>query len=79
MDKKQMNSLIIKEAVVNCLKKLSPPALAALAYLLRSKMANEPFTEGHEIITSLVYDPEQTIAYLYEGYALKAPVKVGKG
>ena len=47
-----------------CLKKLSAPALAALAYLLRSKMANEPFTEGHEIITSLVYDPEQTIVYL---------------
>ena len=47
-----------------CLKKLSSPALAALAYLLQSKMANEPFIEGHEIITKLVYDPEQTIIYL---------------
>ena len=48
----------------SCLKKLSVSALGSLAFLIQSKMANEPFIEGHEIITKLVCDPEQTIGYL---------------
>lgn len=48
----------------DCLKKLSIPAIAALAYVLKSKMATEPFIEGYEIIEKLVVDPEKTITYL---------------
>ena len=48
-----------------CLKKLSPQALGCLAYLFKCKIANDPFTEGHEIIEKLVYDPEFTIDYLH--------------
>ncbi len=46
------------------LKKLSQPALGCLAYLFKTKMESDCFTEGHEIINRLVYDPEQTIVYL---------------
>jgi hypothetical protein len=48
----------------DCLKKLSLQAIGCLAYLLKSKMANDPFTEGHEIVGRLVCDPERTIDYL---------------
>lgn len=47
------------------LKKLSLPAIGCLAYLFKSKMDHDCFTEGHEIINQLVYDPEQTITYLH--------------
>lgn len=47
-----------------CLKNLTLPALAAIAYILKAKMANDPFIEGHEIIDKLVCDPERTIDYL---------------
>jgi hypothetical protein len=47
-----------------CLKKLSFPAIGALAHILRAKMANDPLVEGHEIIEKLVYDQEKTIVFL---------------
>lgn len=47
-----------------CLKKLSFPALGALAHFLKAMMANEPLVEGHEIIDKLVCDPERTIMFL---------------
>jgi len=47
-----------------CLKKLTLPAVGALAYIITAKIANDPCIEGHEIINSLVYDPEETIVYL---------------
>ena len=48
-----------------CLKKLTNVAIVSLAYILRAKMANDPFVEGHEIIEKLVCDPEMTIGYLH--------------
>ena len=47
-----------------CLKKLSAPAIGVLAYVLKSKMTNEPVVEGYEIIEQLLLDPEKTIVYL---------------
>lgn len=47
-----------------CLKKLSMPALGCLAYLFKAKMDNDCFTEGHEIVSRLVCNPERTIDYL---------------
>ena len=47
-----------------CLKKLSMPALGCLAYLFKAKMENDCFTEGHEIVSRLVCNPERTIDYL---------------
>ena len=47
-----------------CLKKLSLPALGCLAYLFKAKMENDCFTEGHEIVSRLVCNPERTIDYL---------------
>ena len=47
-----------------CFKKLTLQALAAFAYIIKAKIANDPFIEGHEIIDKLVYDPEKTINYL---------------
>ncbi len=44
-----------------CLKKLSMAAIGSLAFILKAKMANEPFIEGHEIISKLVCDPEKTV------------------
>lgn len=46
------------------LKKLSMPAIGALAYIIKAKVANDPFVEGHEVISKLVVDPELTITYL---------------
>lgn len=50
------------------LKKLTLPALGALAYILKAKIANDPFIEGYEITDKLVIDPERTIDYL-NGFA----------
>lgn len=47
-----------------CLKKLSHYALVAFAYILKQKIGNEPYIEGHQIIEELVCDPENTIDYL---------------
>ena len=47
-----------------CLKNLTLPALGVLAFILKAKMANDPFIEGHEIIDKLVCDPERTVDYL---------------
>lgn len=47
-----------------CLKKLSLPALGCLAYLFKAKMDNDYCTEGHEIVSRLVCNPERTIDYL---------------
>lgn len=47
-----------------CLKRTSPPAIGALAYLFKAKVANDPYVEGHEIVDRLVYDPELTVVYL---------------
>jgi hypothetical protein len=54
-----------------CLKKVSLPAIGSLAYLFHLKMANDPCTEGHEIVNKLVCDPEQTINYLQSFTELK--------
>ena len=48
----------------SCLKKLTLPAIGTLAYILKAKMANDPYVEGHEIVDKLVCDPERTIDYL---------------
>lgn len=47
-----------------CLKKLSVQALGSLAYLFKVKMEHDCYTEAHEVVSSLVYDPEQTVVYL---------------
>jgi len=47
-----------------CLRKLTLPAIGALAYILTAKVANDPCIEGFEIVNKLVYDPEETIVYL---------------
>lgn len=51
-----------------CLKKLTAPAIGVLAYILTAKVENDVFIEGHEIVTKLIYDQEQTIVYL-KGFA----------
>lgn len=48
----------------SCLKEVSLPALGALAYILKAKMAIDPFIQGHEIVNKLVCNPEKTIVYL---------------
>lgn len=47
-----------------CLKKLSNAALGCFAYIFRSKMASDLFTEGHEIIAKLACNPELSVIYL---------------
>ena len=47
-----------------CLKKLSLAALVSFAYILKAKIANDPFVVGYEITDKLVCDPERTIDYL---------------
>ena len=47
-----------------CLKKLSNAALGTLAYIFRSKMASDLFTEGHEMIAKLASNPELSVIYL---------------
>ncbi|OGU05545.1 MAG: hypothetical protein A2075_23935 [Geobacteraceae bacterium GWC2_58_44] len=54
-----------------CFKKLTLSALAAFAYIIKAKIANDPLIEGHEIIDKLVYDPEKTIDYLKSFEELK--------
>jgi AAA+ superfamily predicted ATPase len=54
-----------------CLKKLTLPAIGSLAYILTAKIANEPYIEGHEIVSKLVCDPERTIDYLKSFAELK--------
>ncbi|WP_136515935.1 ATP-binding protein [Geomonas edaphica] len=48
----------------SCLKKLSDPAIGALAYIVSAKVGDDTFTLGEEIVTKLVYDPESTVVYL---------------
>jgi hypothetical protein len=52
----------------SCLKMLALPALGVLAYIVKAKMAIDPYIQGYEIIDKLVCDPERTIVYL-EGLA----------
>lgn len=47
-----------------CLKKHSYAAIAAFAYIIKAKLANEQCIEGHEIVNKLLCDPEGTIVYL---------------
>lgn len=47
-----------------CLKKRSYAAIAALAYIIRAKLANDQCLEGHEIVDDLVCNPEEMIVYL---------------
>ena len=47
-----------------CLKKHSFAAISCLAYIIKAKVANEIYIEGHEIIDKLVCDPEKTITFL---------------
>lgn len=47
-----------------CLKKLSVPAIGVLSYVLRSKIANETYVLGCEVVDKLVVDPENTITFL---------------
>ncbi|MBJ6799722.1 ATP-binding protein [Geomonas propionica] len=47
-----------------CLKRASYPAIGALAYLFKAKVAKDPYVEGYEIVDRLVYDPELTVVYL---------------
>jgi hypothetical protein len=54
-----------------CLKKLSPQAIGALAYILKENISNNRVIEGHEIIAKLVCDPEKTIEYLNSFTELK--------
>jgi AAA+ superfamily predicted ATPase len=51
-----------------CLKMLTLPALGVLAYIVKAKMAVDPYIQGYEIIEKLVCDPERTIVYL-DGFA----------
>jgi len=46
------------------LKRLSTPAIGALAYIFMAKVESDPIIEGHEIVEKLVCDPELTIVYL---------------
>jgi len=61
---------MIKEVIASirgkpaCLKKLSVPALAVFAYIIKAKIANEVYVEGYEITDRLVCDPEKTLDYL---------------
>lgn len=48
----------------HCLKKLSMPAIGALAYILLGKVSADPIIEGHDIIEKLLIDPERTDIYL---------------
>jgi hypothetical protein len=36
-----------------CLKKLTLPALGSLAYILKAKIENDPFTPLHQILTHI--------------------------
>ena len=47
-----------------CLRKMTSPALGALAYILKAKIADDPYILGHEIVNKLVCNPELTIVYL---------------
>ncbi len=55
-----------------CLKRVTLPAITILSYVVKAKMAVDPFIEGHEIIDKLVCDPEQTVMYLHGFAELKA-------
>ena len=63
-------SVMIKDVIASvrgkpaCIKTLSKQALVAFAYILKAKIANEHVIEGHEIVDSLVCDPEKTVEYL---------------
>jgi AAA+ superfamily predicted ATPase len=54
-----------------CLKKLSLPALGALAYIFMAKLESHPYVQGHEIVEKLVYDSENTLMYLNSFAELK--------
>lgn len=47
-----------------CMKKRSNAAIAALAYIIRAKLANDQCLEGFEIVNKLLCHPEETIVYL---------------
>jgi AAA+ superfamily predicted ATPase len=48
----------------SCLKPLTLPALGSLAYILKAKMASDPYIQGQEIMNKLVCDPELIFVYL---------------
>lgn len=47
-----------------CLSKATPAEIVAFAYIIKAKMANDPWIRGYEIVEKLVCDPEKTIIYL---------------
>lgn len=47
-----------------CLRKISLPGIAALAYIMQAKIRNRHSVQAYEIVNQMICDPEFTIEYL---------------